>query len=292
MRRGFVFETARAGALASILWLPCLSLVKPAHGAPRPDQHDAGLDGGQPAVNAVIQFLQEFWTLAWGADFNLNQSGMSLDAAGLPGVWTVSAHDQLDTIGAGQYVEIISLPLPGLDGASEENGLTLEQHMTVGLFSGSTGFSIAVYGLRQHILAPGEGFGPTEVNTFTPMGMSEELGVVLEDAMADYELLSEDEGEEDDDPDALDPCSCGEIYDNEVGACTMDAVSCAGACTVAALAALAVCVPLGPFSAPCAALVAAGHVTCIGKCLADQRACNLRAENDLIQCLEDCESDD
>lgn len=291
MRRGFVFETARAGALASILWLPCLSLVKPAHGAPRPDQHDAGLDGGQPAVNAVIQFLQEFWTLAWGADFNLNQSGMSLDAAGLPGVWTVSAHDQLDTIGAGQYVEIISLPLPGLDGASEENGLTLEQHMTVGLFSGSTGFSIAVYGLRQHILAPGEGFGPTEVNTFTPMGMSEELGVVLEDAMADYELLSEDEGEEDDDPDALDPCSCYEIHDNDVSACFATALGCEGTCTAAALAAIAGCGFSGPLVPICISLVVAGQVICIASCVANQRACNLRAKSDLIKCNTECEQD-
>lgn len=290
MRKGIMFSAARGSALASIISMPFLEPVGgPSALAAAPAPGQITLHGPFPA-NPTVWFLEDFWDAAWGLDFSLGQSGITIAGVGTPGAWQIFVHHQLQTVASGQYFEIVSLSVPGLlpAGAGGPGGdFTFEQFVTVGLLDGSTGFSSPVYGLRQHISgsADGQAFS---VDAFTPLGMDEDLTTVFNDAADLHFELTAGEPQEDDDPFELDPCSCDESYGNDLSACWAEAVACEAECTVVALLALAGCLALGPFAAPCMAAVALAQVVCIAKCLARQRACNDRAENDHIDCEESC----
>ncbi len=296
MRNGFMFSAARASALASLLCLPILELAdRPAAwaAAPAPGPVQITLDGPFPG-NPVAWFLEDFWAAAWGLDFAINQSGITIEGVGTPGVWDLFVHQQLQTVATGQYFEIVSLALPGpvtAPAGGPGSDFAFEQLVTAGLLFGAGGFSSPVYGLRQHISGSAAG-EPFSVDAFTPLGRDEDLNTVLNDAANLHRDLTAGEPEEDDDPFELDPCSCDETYGNEISACFAEAIACQAECTAVAMLALAGCLALGPFAAPCMAAVTLAHVACIAKCLARQRACNKRAKIDHLNCWESCEAEE
>lgn len=287
MRRGIMFSAARGSALASLLCVPLLELAARSSAraeAPAPRQNT--LHGPFPG-DPTVWFLEDLWNAAWGLDFSLNQSGITIEGVGTPGSWNIFVHQQLQTVASGQYFEIVNLSVPGPVPAGAGGDFTIEQFVTVGLLDGSTGFSSPVYGLRQHISGSANG-EPFSVDAFAPLGMDEDLATVFNDAADLHTELTSGEPQEDDDPFELDPCSCDESYGNELSACWAEAVGCEAECTAIALLALAGCLALGPFAAPCMAAVVLAQAACIAKCLSRQKACNARAKNDHIHCEESC----
>ncbi|MHC4590606.1 MAG: hypothetical protein ACYTAQ_15075 [Planctomycetota bacterium] len=85
MRNGFLFSTARVGALASIVGAPLVVIAdaQPAQAAPQSSRPGILAARGPDAHQLpFLDFLNEFWQGAWGADFVPNGSRGSPARAG------------------------------------------------------------------------------------------------------------------------------------------------------------------------------------------------------------------
>ncbi len=285
MRKGFGFESARGAALASLVWLCCPGLLPSAGGSAAPD-------GSPGPPEEVLALLEEFWDLAWGLDFTLTESAMSLHDSGVPGVWNVVVHAGPQTVAQGLYLEIERLAVPQLD-AWTPRPIAVEHFVTAGLVVGQTGAQKAVYGLAQHLAYEDENGDETVVDAMVPVGMADGVGTALDAALAVLNQIATAHavpaaGEPPYTPED-DPCGCDEIYDNELAACATTAVACQLACTAAALGALAGCLAAGPLAPVCMAAILTAQAVCIAGCLTNQNACNLRAFNAWLSCRHACE---
>lgn len=289
MRHGKLFEIARVTALAALLWAPGLGLVPAlaAHGAPPgPDASDGG--SGQMDPPPIV-FLQEIWVLAWGADFQLNHSAMVLEEGNIPDVWTVQVYEDLDPIAEGVYAEIARLPVPHL--SMDENGVTFQTFLSAGVIVGSTGFVSPTYGLTYHFEQTGGG-DDIVVDSFTPLGLSADVGSAVDSIFEVAELMGSIEEAAAANMHIFtigaDDCNCDEIYNIKIAACAAAAIACELACTAVALAGIAACAATGPFAPVCIALVIVAHAACVAGCLANQVSCNLKAEADRLECEQEC----
>ena len=293
MRTRFVFNAARAAAFASLgIWAGVLP-VQVAIAGPLPSEHGivAPLPGGGPQ-DQVLVFLTEFWDLAWGSEFLLNESGMGLEPTAVPGSWGVTAYEQNRQIGTGSYDEIMRLQVPGpWNDELPPGGLAVfDLSVTAGTFHGLGEYSTPTWGLVHHLEITGDGKEPLIVEGFTPLGTAEDLAIAVAGAtdllVTFTEWLALAAGGPP--PFTPDPCHCMEIYDNDMSSCGATAVSCELLCTALALGGIAACLGAGPFVAPCVILVWAAHAVCVANCVAAYRACALRAASNFLRCTQLC----
>jgi len=296
MRKGFFFNTARAAAFASLgFWAGALPVQVATAGPPQSGPGSAVTPQGD-VQTGVPGFLTEFWDLAWGAEFVLDQSGMGLEPTTVPGTLGVTAYDQYQPIGEGLYDEVLRLQVPGPwnDELPQGGSAVFDLYVTAGTFHGPDGYSTPTWGLVQHIEIDGDDSQPLIVEGFTPLGTADDLAIAVAGAtdivgtLMQWSALTADGPP----PFTPDPCLCGQIYDNDVSACVATAIACDLACTSLALIGLAVCLGAGPFVAPCVLLVLAAHALCIGGCLAEHHACELRAANHRLRCERSCDEDE
>ena len=252
------------------------------------ERHSLSIFQSQEPPDEIVTFLEEFWDLAWGVDFTLDESGMSLQDSGVPGVWEVTVHDGPQTVAQGLYVEIERLPVPELDPATSEP-ITYEHFVTAGVMVGQTGAQKAIYGIAQRVAY--EGDEPVVVDALTPLGMTDDVGAAVDEALA---VLSQIAGahpvaaEPPYTPDD-DPCHCDAIYDNGIAACAAGAAACQLACTAAAVAGIAACLGAGPLFPVCVALILTAQAVCLAGCLALQKSCDLSAFNAWLACEHACQ---
>lgn len=293
MRKGFVFDTARAAAFASLgIWAGVLP-VQFAGAAPLPNGHDIG-DTSQDVNDQapLLAFLTAFWDAAWGAEFSPNDSGMGLESTTMPGSWSVTAYQQNQPVGTGSYDEILRIGVPGPWNSELPPGgpAVFDLYVSAGTFHGLGDYSAPTWGLVHHVEITGDGQEPLFVEGFTPLGTAVDLAIavaIASDLVASFtQLWTQAAG--DPPPFTVDPCSCIAINTNERAACFSDAISCELLCTSIALGAIAGCLATGPFVAPCMIIVLAAHALCVANCIAAQDACLLRAENHFLQCLQSC----
>ncbi len=298
MRNGFLFSTARVGALASIVGAPLvvLSDAQRAQAAPR-GSGPAGLAARAPAAPAgpFLEFLDEFWQGAWGVEFAPQGSGMLLAQPAGDGPRVVVAHDDSSVAGRGRYQELARFLVPrlGLAPAAPPPGasFSFEHFVTAGVIQGPTGYVKPLYGIAQKVVFAPDGAAPIVVEGLTPLGVTDTPDGAVAAALDTLGMFTGDPAAPGDEPPFepdLDPCLCDEIYFNDLDACFADAIACEAACAAAAIAGILGCLALGPLAAPCMAAVLAAEVICLAGCLARQRACNLRAKNDWLLCWLDC----
>ncbi len=292
MRKGFVFNTARAAAFASLgIWAGVLP-VQIAIAAPPPIEH--GTVGAPQGGNQspVLAFLMEFWELAWDAEFSVNESGMGLEPTTMPGSWNVTAYEQSQPIGSGSYDEILRIQVPGPwnDELPPGGPAVLDLYVTAGTIHGLGEYSAPTWGLVHHGEIAGDGTEPLIVEGFTPLGTTEDLAIAVASAtdLVDtftrlWTLASGGPP-----PFTPDPCHCIQIHGNEIAACDASAIACELLCTSIALGAIAGCLAAGPFVAPCVLLVWAAHALCIASCLSTYMGCTLRADNHFLKCQQLC----
>jgi hypothetical protein len=301
MRSGFLFSTARAGALASIAGAPFVVTLDT-----RRAQAEPPGNGPAPVVERgpefheirVLRFLDDFWHDAWGTAFTVNRSGMMLEASDGAGPWSVLALDGDEVIAAGRYLEIARHLVPGLgpspDDPQTDPSFSFEHFVTAGVVQGSSGFAKPIYALVQRVAFAPDNAAPIVVEGLTPLGVTDTLDDAVAGALETLGLLAYGgpgaAGDEPPyDPD-LDPCLCDEVYLNEIDACFADALACESACAAAAIAGILACLVLGPLAGPCMVAVLAAEALCIAGCLAKQKACNLRAKNQWLLCWLQCAS--
>ena len=81
MRNGFMFNTARTMAMASLLTAIGLPIIGPGavRAAPAPDERDTGLVAPGPAsIYDPLDAMFDFWLDAWGLDYVPGESSMLL----------------------------------------------------------------------------------------------------------------------------------------------------------------------------------------------------------------------
>jgi hypothetical protein len=299
MRNGFLFSTARVGALTSIVGAPIVVIADA-------QRAQAAPQGSRPAVLAArgpdahqlpfLEFLDEFWQGAWDADFVPHGSGMLLEQPAGDGPRVVLAHDDSGIAGQGRYQEFARFFVPrlGLAPAAAPPGasFSFEHFVTAGVIQGPTGYVKPLYGLAQRVVFAPDGAAPIVIEGLTPLGVTDTPDGAVDAALETLGLLTDDPapapGDEPPFEPDLDPCLCDEIYFNDIDACFADAVACEAACAAVAIAGILGCLALGPGAAPCIAAVLAAEVLCLAACLARQKACNLRAKNEWLLCWLDC----
>ena len=293
MRKGIVFNTARAAAFASLgAWAGVLP-VQIAIAAPPPIEHGTvgAPQGG--SQSPVLAFLMEFWELAWDADFSVNESGMGLEPTTMPGLWNVTAYEQYQPIGSGSYDEVLRIQVPGSwnDELPPGGSAVFELYVTAGTIHGLGEYTAPAWGLVHHGEFTGDGTEPLIVEGFTPLGTTEDLATAVASATDlvdtftqlwtlasfDYPPFT-----------IMDPCFCNQIHGNEVEACDASAIACELLCTSIAVGAIAGCLAAGPFVAPCVLLVWAAHTICMASCLMTYKACKLHADNNFLKCQQLC----
>jgi hypothetical protein len=301
MRDGFLFSTARVGALASIVGAPLVVTAdtRPARAAPLVDEPAPLIERGPgfPELR-VLKFLDEFWQDAWGVAFAPNRSGMTLEPSNDAGPRVVLVFDGQAVVAEGLYHELVRHLLPGLGpspgDAPAEPSFSFEHFVTAGVVQAPGGFARPVYALAQRVAFTPDHAEPIVVEAITPLGVTETAGDAVAGALETLDMLSYDrpgaaDGEPPYEPD-LDPCLCDEVYLNEVDACFADAIACEAACAAAAIAGILGCLALGPFAGPCMVAVLGAEALCIAGCLARQKACILRAKNQWLLCWLQCAS--
>ena len=287
MRTGFRYEAARAAALVSLSWLSWPGMLPAGRAASAPGA-PGGSGGSGGSGSSIEGILDEIWGLAWGLDFTLNESGMSLEPTGVEGVWNVTVFEQLDPVATGLYLELHRLPLPALSESMPDDAVSLEHAATVGVLIGSTSFAAPIWGLAQHVGIDGD--QPMVVEGFTPLGVATDLNGALDEALQIVAMVEAAQPAAAEPPytPGDDPCYCDEIYDTDVNACRFAALACEGACTAVALGGLIACMFTGPLVPACIAVVIAAEAVCIAACLAQQRSCNLQAYSAWLVCEYAC----
>ncbi|MHC5007744.1 MAG: hypothetical protein ACYTGF_10350 [Planctomycetota bacterium] len=301
MRNGFLFSTARAGALASIAGAPLVVAIDARRAQAVPP-------GGEPAPVTVrgpefheirvLRFLDEFWQDAWGAAFAPDRSGMMLEPSDGAGPRVVLALDGDEVLAEGRYLELARHPVPGLGPSAGDPlvdpSFSFEHFVTAGVVQGSGGFVKPVYALAQRVAFTPDDAAPIVVEGITPLGVADSPDGAVAGALEVLNMLTFDgPGPAGDDPQYepdLDLCLCDEVYLNEIDACYSSAIACESACAAVAIAGILGCLALGPLAGPCMVAVLAAEVLCIAGCLAKQKACNLRAKNQWLLCWLQCAS--
>jgi hypothetical protein len=260
---------------------------------------DTSQRGPSTHSKAAHRYLDEFWELAWDTPFILRHSGMTLESTGVNAQWDVVVREGFETVAKGSYQELLRLriPSPGLRAVAaagpnppeQESLVTFDHFVTAGVVEAATGVTIPTYGIVNRVVLSGPEL--IVVEGMTPLGVAEDVAAALSNAADVFELMSASEPDPRRDVYPADPCHCDELYDNDIAACAIDAIACQAACAAAALAGLVGCLVMGPFLPACVAAVLTAEVLCIAGCLARQRACNLRAYNDWIECLEECDNE-
>jgi hypothetical protein len=304
MRNGFLFSTARAAALASIVGAPLvvISDAQRAQAASRGDQ--PGMDpthGPDAPRDPFVDFLDEFWQDTWGEDFVPHQSGMMFEQSPVDGPRVVLAHGASGLVGQGLYEELDRFLVPWQSPVPvdlpADASFSFERFVTAGVIQGPTGYATPLYGLAQRVVfAPGDE-APIVVEAITPLDVTDTPDEAVAGALQTLGLLgggagggggaSDDERRYESD---LEPCPCDEVFANEFDACVAVATACDAACAAVALAGIIACLALGPLAGPCMAAVLTAQVLCMAACFARQRACKLRATNSWLLCVLDCES--
>lgn len=277
------FRTARAAALASLL-VAQGPLVPGTLAAPA----DPGRDG-------FAGFIDKFWQEAWGSPFIANQSGLLLKEHA-SGIFAVQASDGERVIAEGTWFEVLRLEEPQLGNLPDLAGTTdilrFDHAVTAGVLLGSTGAISPLFGMTVTVTFEGPA-GRTVIQGFTPFGRAADApGAIagahdLHDRLGTAQPVLAGAG---DPPLTLDPCHCHEKLNNQIAACDWRKVACVAACIATAVVAAAACSQLGPFAPICTAAVITAYLACSAACLANERACELDAANEFINCEEECKA--
>ncbi|MHC4142355.1 MAG: hypothetical protein ACYSUF_10930 [Planctomycetota bacterium] len=301
MRNGFLFSTARAGALASIAGAPLVVTIDARRAQAVPP--GGGLvpvvvRGPEFHEIRVLRFLDGFWQDAWGTTFTPHRSGMMLEPSDGAGPRVVFALDGDEVLAEGRYHELARHLVPGLgpspDDPQVDPSFSFEHFVTAGIVQGSSGFVKPIYAIAQRVAFTPDNSASIVVEGLTPLGVTDTIDGAIAGALEVLDLLAFDgPGPAGDDPQYepdLDLCLCDEVYLNEVDACYASAIACDSACAAVAIAAILTCLALGPLAGPCMVAALAAEVLCIAGCLAKQKACNLRAKNQWLLCWLQCAS--
>lgn len=303
MRRGFVIETARAIALASLLWGPSIVLLQQAQASAA----DVGEMAPETAADEGIGFLKRFWRLAWGVEFVPQRSGMILWERLGRNTWLVALGDRGadgPVVGVGVFVEARRELLEYLAWTPQrlqEGGLiNVENYFVAGTLYGANGFQGAIVATVQEVLAPGkvpndppfafQAITPFELVADVPAAV-QEVGILasLYHSHADNEPFSADVAQL--------PRRCvagwqlcrdrcwnkfiGEVYKCQVPV---------GACLVACgLGCLQTGVVWGVCFAICAAVCLAIEAVCLGGAHSNLKACWIGCDLDRMSCDPDWE---
>ena len=155
MGNGYLFKTARACALVSLLWPTLVPLVQ-AESDELPPQNNSQTPRGE-----AIEFLTMFWSLAWELEFIPGRSGMVLseqlgDDMRLVVVGDSGAEDPF--VAEGIFVEAHREFLDYLawsdDRLEEAGALNVDHFFAAGMLYGSGGFEGAIVAMVQNVLAP------------------------------------------------------------------------------------------------------------------------------------------
>lgn len=274
------FRTARAAALASLL-VTQGPLVQSGLAAP-----------ADPGRDEFAGFIDKFWQEAWGSPFIANQSGLLLKEHA-QGIFAVQASDGERVIAEGTWFEVLRLEEPQLgnlpDLAATSDLLRFDHAVTAGVLLGSTGAISPLFGMTVTVTSEGPA-GRTVIQGFTPFGRAPDAPGAIAGAHDLHARLGTVQPvlAGGDPPLTLDPCHCHEKLNNQIDACDWRKLACIAACIATAVVAAAACSQLGPFAPICTAAVIAAYLACSAACLATEKACELDAANEFINCQEDC----
>ncbi len=303
MRRRFVIETARAIALASLLWGPSVVLLQQA----QVSAADVGEMEPVTAVDEGIGFLQSFWRLAWGVEFVPQRSGMILWERLGPKTWLVALGDtgaDGPVVGVGVFVEAGREFLDYLAWTPqrlEETGLSnVDHYFVAGTLYGASGFQGAIVATVQEVLAPGKvpSDPPLAFQAITPFRLAvnvpaavQEVGVLasLYHSHADNEPFSADT------PQSPRRCAarwqlcrdrCWSEFIGEMLKCQVPVGACLAACGLGCIQAVWA---WGLCFAICAAVCLAIEAVCLGGAHSNLKACWIGCELDRMSCDPDWE---
>ena len=160
MENGYLFKTARACALVSLLWPTLVPLVQAESDELPPV--DSPLDVSETPGRRT-DFLEIFWQLAWGIDFIPGRSGMFLADSLGEDLWLVMAGDSAaenPVVAEGLFLEAHREALDYLDWPEEQledAGLLSVNHSFVaGSIFAPTGFQSPLVAMIVEIVTPGE----------------------------------------------------------------------------------------------------------------------------------------
>ena len=246
----------------------------------------------KPAPNTEdpLATVDQFWQDAWGIDFIMESSSMTL--SGNPDNWTVIAGEADYETGRGNYQESLRLGVFSrtIDLDKYPEILSMNQYISAGDFVGMTGYKTATYGMviETTVVDPNTG-APLNVQAFTPYGVTSTLTESIEAAAEYYSLATGVDSSI-----ALvgkkTKCQqkCCDLYDLEKAACLATSLGCISACTAVAVAGLVACAATTLAYPICAGAVLVAQGLCEAACLLNQKACMDRAKAELIRCLAAC----
>ena len=185
MGNGYLFKTARACALVSLLWPTLVPLVQ-AESDELPPQNNSQTPRGE-----AIEFLTMFWSLAWELEFIPGRSGMVLseqlgDDMRLVVVGDSGAEDPF--VAEGIFVEahreFLDYRAWSDDRLEEAGALNVDHFFSAGMLYGSGGFEGAVVAMVQEILVPGpEPDEPVLLEIISPFELAPDLDSAITEVM-------------------------------------------------------------------------------------------------------------
>ena len=303
MRRRFVIETARAIALASLLWGPSIVLLQQA----QVSAADVGEMAPETGAEEGIGFLKTFWRLAWGVEFVPQRSGMILWERLGPNTWLVALGEtgaDGPVVDVGVFVEAGRELLDYLAWTPqrlEERGLiNVDHYFVAGTLYGANGFQGAIVATVQEVLAPGKvpADPPLAFQAITPFKLAvdvpaavQEVGILasLYHSRADNEPFSADA------PQSPGRCAarwqlcrdrCWNKFIGEMLRCQVPVGACLVACGLGCLQAVWA---WGVCFAICAAVCLAIEAVCLGGAHSNLKACWIGCELDRMRCDPDWE---
>lgn len=323
MRKGLLFNTGRAAALASLLGMPCASIigVRSARAAPVPGEHYTGVEAPQevPVFGGGSDGLVfDFWNLVWGFDFVPGESSMLLWELLAPDVWLVQVTDAAAVddpfVAQGILVEAGREHLDHLAWSAEmldEAGLLGADHYFVaGALGSLTGFQSAAVFMLLVATFPGEhpGDEPVEVRVLTPVELVPDLATALAEIeiLANLHEVTTDTvlsdlpmpvqrkpdklpfttcGSECEDEDDVTPNTCRMQHGLCIDACALEGAARNLICTGLAITAISACIYGCSFTGP-------GYPLCASLCIAASiivdLACLASSHLDFRACLTNC----
>ena len=246
----------------------------------------------KPAPNTEdpMGTVAQFWKDAWGIDFIMESSSMTL--SGNADNWSVIAGEADYETGRGNYQEALRLQVlsRSVDVDQYPELLSLNQYISAGDFVGMTGYKTPAYGMviESTVIDPNTG-APLYVQAFTPFGVSSTLTEAVEAASGYYSLATGVDSSI-----ALvgkkTKCqqACCDAYALETAACLASSLGCIAACGAGAVAGLVACAATTLGYPICAGAVLVAQALCEAACLLNQKACMDTAKAKLITCLAAC----
>ena len=313
MRKGFMFNSARTMALASLLTVIGLPVIGPGAVVAAPLERNAGpIAPGQPGPDDPLDLMFDFWLETWGLDFIPGQSSMFLAEDLGADVWLVQVADaglEDPIVAQGALVEAAREHLAYLawdQQRLDQSGLLAAAHFFIaGTIFGTTGFQSPGVFMVLEIVHPGENPGDDTILTriLTPVRLNTNIDAAVLDmsqlahlieADTDDMIITENVGldhppftvlDEVTDDDDTTPNTCETVHQLCIDSCVFNFLAREVVCTGAAVACLAVC------AIGCAASTIAYPLClaiCAGGCLLAELAC-LGASHLLLEaCLVDC----